>query len=146
MASNPATQFDLENRSLRTLTTQEASAGTTLLDDAWSQVVAAVPSVATRLDAVPVVPSFVNLVIQIECAMVLRVLNNPNGKLEETVDDYSYRLDQAVSSGALYLSEAEKNLLGLGDGTSDSAWTIRAPAVPFRSAPSGWPEPWNPFA
>jgi len=144
MASNPATVFDLGNRSLRTLTSVETNAGAALLDDAWSQIVAQVPSVPTRIDATPD-PSFVNLVVQVECAMVLRVLNNPNGKLEETVDDYSYRLDQAVSTGALYLSEAEKNLLGLGDGNSDAAWTIRTPAVPFRSMPSGWPDPWNPW-
>jgi hypothetical protein len=145
MATNPATVNDLGNRSLRTLTPVELTSGDTLLDDAWSQIVAQVPSVATRLDTSPVDPLFVGLVVQIECAMVLRVLNNPTGILEETVDDYSHRMDQAVSSGALYLSDAEKALLGLGDGSSDSAWSVRSPAVPFRSLPSGWPDPWNPF-
>lgn len=51
--------------------------------------------------------------------MVLRVLKNPDGKLEESIDDYRYRRDSATSSGALYLSAAEQSslvpsLAGLG--------------------------------
>jgi hypothetical protein len=57
--------------------------------------------------------------------MVLRVLNNPNGKLQETQDDYSYRLDAAVSTGALYVSEAEVALLGANNSVSGSGFTIR---------------------
>jgi hypothetical protein len=56
--------------------------------------------------------------------MVLRVLNNPEGKLQETIDDYTYRLDQSVSTGALYLSDAESSLL-TSSGGSDGAFTIR---------------------
>jgi hypothetical protein len=76
-----------------------------------------------RLDGNPD-DSFVSLVVQIECAMVLRVLNNPEGKLQETIDDYTYRLDQSVSTGALYLSDAESSLL-TSSGGSDGAFTIR---------------------
>jgi hypothetical protein len=76
--------------------------------------------------------AFRSLLIQVQCAMVLRVLNNPDGKYEESGDDYSYKRDSAVSTGALYLSDAEALLLGVGDSDSDGAWTIR---------PAGlWPE------
>lgn len=125
MAENPATVTDLTNRSLRALSSREVQVGEVLLDDAWSIVISARPTVATRLDAAPAPAAFKALVVQIICAMVLRVMNNPDGKLEEQGDDYRYRLDSAVSSGALYISEAELARLGEGDSVSDGAWTIR---------------------
>lgn len=124
MAENPASIADLISRSLRTLTDQEQSVGATLLDDAWTAILSRIPSVATRLDLLPADDTFLNLVIQIECAMVLRVLNNPDGKLEETGDDYSYRRDSAVSTGVLYLSDVEAGLLS-ATGGSVGAFTIR---------------------
>lgn len=129
MASNPASSTDLSARSLRTLSTTELSVGGVLLDDAFTIILTEAPSVATKLDAGPGYGNFVSLLVQIECAMVLRVLNNPDGKLEEQGDDYRYRLDQAVSTGALYLSDAERGLLTTGDGGSDGAFTIK---------PAGW--------
>lgn len=137
MAESPATANDLANRSLRTLSTQELIVGSVLLDDAWNVIVSKVPSVGTRLDATPADLIFRALVVQVQCAMVLRVLNNPDGKLEEAGDDYRYRLDQAVSTGALYLSDAEASLLGTGDGTSDGAFTIK-PAGLTPDVPDLW--------
>lgn len=43
--------------------------------------------------------------------------------LEESQDDYRYRLDSAVSSGALP-SDAGLARLGEGDDGADGAWTI----------------------
>jgi hypothetical protein len=123
--ANPATSDDLVARSLRTLTDQEITVGGTLLGDAWNVIVSRVPEAENRLSNT----TFSDLVVQIECAMVLRVLNNPDGKRSETIDDYQYQLDQAVSTGALYLSDAEYGLLTAGDSTSDTAFTIK---------PSGW--------
>ena len=137
MATSPAIATDLSNRSLRTLSGQEVTVGGVLLADAFNILVQRVPSVATRLDAVTVDAVFRALVVQIECAMVLRVLNNPDGKLEEHGDDYGYRRDAALSTGALYLSDAEADLLGIGDSVSSGAFTIR----PYGSAavpPSTW--------
>ena len=124
MAVNPATGADLQARSFRTLEAGELSVGSTLLGDAWAIVLSAKPSVADRLDKTPVDTVFKSLVVQTLCAMVLRVLSNPDGKLEESQDDYRYRLDSAVSSGALYLSDAELARLGEGDDGADGAWTI----------------------
>ena len=124
MANNPATSADLQARSFRTLTADELAVGQVLLGDAWALVLSARPSVADRLDAALGNTVFEGLVRQILCAMVLRVLSNPGGKLEERQDDYQYRLDSAVSSGALYLSDDELARLSEGDDGSDGAWTI----------------------
>lgn len=128
MATNPATNTDLSNRSLRTLSTQELTVGTTLLTDAWNLIITEIPTIPGRLDANIALES---LIVQVQCAMVLRVLNNPNGKLEEAVDDYSVRFDASVSRGSLYLSDDERDMLGRGDDASDNAFTIRAPGQPF---------------
>lgn len=145
MASNPATATDLSTRSLRALTPTELSVGTTLLEDAFNRIVVRVPTVPARMDGPPVDAGFTALVVQIQCAMVLRVLNNPDGKLQESGDDYSYRLDAAVSTGALYLSGAEADLLGSGDNSSAGAWTIRPGAVGI--GPGYWsgPDTWVPL-
>lgn len=144
MAENPAQKTDLQARSFRTLSPAELDVGETLLGDAWAIVLAAKPSVADRLDASPPDLVFRSLVVQTLCAMVLRVLSNPDGKLEESQDDYRYRLDAAVSSGALYLSDAELARLSEGDGEPDGAWTI---GPSFSSVGRRWltPDTWEPL-
>lgn len=135
MATNPATKQDLQDRSFRTLTDTEKDVGEKLLADAWAIVLTSRPGVVDRLDKVPKDQVFESLVVQTLCAMVLRVLNNPEGKLEERQDDYQYRLDSAVSTGALYLSDAEAERLSEGDDVSDGAWTI---GPSFRGASRNW--------
>jgi len=44
---------------------------------------------------------------RIVATMAIRVLINPEGILSETIDDYTYRRDSAISSGALYVSDDE---------------------------------------
>lgn len=136
--ANPATVDDLVKRSLRPLSPAEQTVGQEMLDDAWAILLSQKPFVDAKQqeDA-----SFRRVVVQILCAMVIRVLNNPDGKFEESGDDYSYRRDSAVSTGALYLSEAELALIGVGPGDSSGAFTIR---------PLGWghpvpPDPWSPL-
>ena len=141
MADNPATPADLQARSSRTLSTSDLAVGGTLLGDAWAIMLSAKPTVGDRLDKTPVDQVFKSLVVQTLCAMVLRVLSNPDGKLEERQDDYQYRLDAAVSSGALYLADAELARLSEGDSASSGAWTIRSRAAPV----ADWcpiPEEW----
>lgn len=137
VASNPAIVQNLSDRALRALSAQETTVGQQWLDDAWSIIVTEVPSVGTRIDAGD--QAATALAVQVECAMVMRVFNNPEGKLQEGLDDYQYRLDAAVSTGALYLSDAERELLGRGDDTSDNAFTItpygRTPGYGFPIGP-----------
>lgn len=123
---NPATGADLAARSLRTLTAQELEVGTQLLEDAWTIISSTRPKIEARMEATTTeAVRLRSLVVQIECAMVLRVLNNPDGKLQEQIDDYSWRRDSAVSTGLLYLSDAELALIGAGDTVSEGAFTIR---------------------
>lgn len=140
--ASPAVIEDLTARSFRPLTEAEQTVGVTLLEDAWTLIVSQRPHAEDR-----VVDDygFRSLVIQVQCAMVLRVLRNPDGKLEEQIDDYRYRRDSATSTGVLYLTDAELALLGAGDAGSDGAWTIRSTADPR----AGWwatPDTWVPYA
>ncbi len=138
---NPATLQDLKDRSLRPLTPAEETVGDTLLEDAWSLIVSQRPHVESKANADS---AFRSLVVQIECAMVLRVLRNPDGKLEEQIDDYRWRRDSATSSGALYLTDAELALLGTSESGSDGAFTIR-PKIDPRAGYWLHPDTWVPI-
>lgn len=118
--ASPATITDLKERSFRPLTEQEEQVGSVMLDDAWNLILTHRPHVADRVSDA----SFRNLVVQVQCAMVLRVIKNPEGYLSEQIDDYQYRRDSAVSTGALYVSDAELALLGNAPGGSEGAWSI----------------------
>ena len=115
--------------------------GGVLLGDSWelitSQLTHAEGRVAT--DA-----KYASLVVQVQCAMVLRVIKNPDGLLSEQIDDYTYRRDSALSAGSLYLSDAERALLGTGDGQSDGAWTIRSHATGRGAGWWNYPDQWVP--
>jgi len=136
--ANPATVDDLVNRSLRPLSDDEKRVGSQWLEDAWSILLTQKPFVAEKVDQDA---TYRGLVVQILCAMVIRVLNNPDGKYQESGDDYSYSRDSAVSTGALYISDAELGLIGDLGGAGSAAFTIK---------PSGWridtpPDPWVPI-
>lgn len=143
-ATSPAAVSDVESRSLRALSDIEKTWAETALEDAFSQIVQQVPGVTARLDNVAD-DSFRRLVVQIQSAMVLRVLRNPDGVLETSIDDFRRRLDAAVSSGALYLSDAERGLLASSSGqaTTSSSFTIRPWAGATRRQPDTW-VPWVP--
>lgn len=127
MATSQATTVDLTSRSLRSLTPVETAWATIRLRDAFTQILTLIPSVGARLDTGTVSDPFNQLVIQVQCSMVLRVLANPDGMLEESINggDYTRRLDAAISAGALYLSDQERSLLAGSDASSAGAFTIR---------------------
>jgi hypothetical protein len=133
MAISQATTADLTTRSLRPLTTVETQWGTVRLRDSFNRILVKVPGIAAKLDAGVVSNPINQLVIQTQVDMVLRVLSNPDGVLEETIDDYTRRLDASVSAGALYVSDTEiadlRSAL-TGGRSSRGAFTIR----PFRPA------------
>lgn len=136
--ANPATVDDLIRRSLRPLSDDEKRVGEQWLEDAWAILTTQKPFVSEKVDHSG---SYRSLVVQILCAMVIRVLNNPDGKYQESGDDYSYSRDAAVSTGALYISDSELGLIGDSDGGGSAAFTIK---------PRGWsvdtpPDPWVPI-
>ncbi len=112
MAMNPATTDDVADR-WRPLTPSETQVARVLLDDAWLDLTTQVPSLDSRLDAATLAPA---LVVRVLASMVLRVLRNPDGKVQESIDDYAYRRADAVADGLLYAAADEVRLLGLTAG------------------------------
>jgi hypothetical protein len=93
-----ATPADLADRLGRDLTVAEERQAPVLLNDATAVIVDRFPRYA-------VTPTPVST--KVCCAMVLRVLRNPNGLRQESIDDYSYTVDSSRSAGEIYLTEAE---------------------------------------
>jgi hypothetical protein len=105
---NPATVSDLEVR-WRPMSDAERDVEQAVLDDAWEAVLLPLRPTLPDLVAAGSLPE--RTVRFVLCSMVLRVLRNPDGKSEESIDDYRYRRDAAVSSGALYASPDELGML-----------------------------------
>lgn len=101
--SNPAQTTDIEAR-WRPLTDQETTNAEAFLDDAWSLLLAQRPTLEADLTAGTIAEANV---IRVVCAMVLRVLKNPDGFSSETIDDYTYRRDDSLSGGLLYVTSDE---------------------------------------
>lgn len=98
-----ATVDDVNGRLIgRDLTDAERTKVPTLLADASAIMRQAVPS----LDPAPP-----DTAVGVCCAMVLRMVQNPEGKRQESIDDYSYTIDSARSAGKLYLADDELDLL-----------------------------------
>lgn len=104
---NPVTIEDLEAR-WRPLSQAEQINAAAFLEDAWALVLTRRPNLEADIAAGTV---SVGNVIRVVSAMVLRVLRNPEGKLQESIDDYSYRRDEVVSSGRLHITDDELDVL-----------------------------------
>lgn len=104
---SPATTQDVEQR-WRPLSPAEQLVAAALLADAWADVTTQVPSVPARVEANP---TFRRVVVSILVAMVLRVLKNPDGIRQMSIDDYQVTIDSTRSSGSLYLADDERNRL-----------------------------------
>jgi hypothetical protein len=101
--ANPAVVGDLEAR-WRPLSTQETLNATAYLADAWWLLLGRRPNLEADLTATTVSEGNV---VRVVSAIVLRLLRNPEGLLEEAGDDYRYRRDSLVSSGALHVTSDE---------------------------------------
>lgn len=101
--ANPATIADLEAR-WRTLTADETGRAVAYLADAWWMLLGRRPNLEADITAGTV---SVGNVVRVVSAMVLRVMSNPDGLLEEQIDDYRYRRDSLVASGALHVTADE---------------------------------------
>lgn len=112
-----ATLTQFQARFERTLTSGEETRASALLDDASEIIRCLVPMLA---DPPP------EAVVGVVCAMVARVIRNPDGKRSETIDDYSYTRDNTVSAGELRLTGAERDILS---PPASSAFTITPYAV-----------------
>lgn len=119
---------DLEAR-FRPLVGDERTVAVSLIDDAWAIAQAQLPLLAAEVASGRYPVGVVRAVL---CAMVIRVLRNPDGVRTWAVDDYSQTRDQSVSAGALYLSTDEMTLMSASLGN-------RRPGA-FSITPGGAPD------
>jgi hypothetical protein len=94
---------DIEAR-WRPLSGQDRTVAQSLLADAWALLTSRRPQLEADIASGSVSTASV---VRVVSAMVIRVLRNPDGKLQESVDDYSYRRDSLVSSGVLHVTDSE---------------------------------------
>ena len=125
--SSPATTADLAAR-WRPLEADEGTVGATLLADAWRMLKRAVVNVEAD---VADDTDYSDEVVRVLASAVLRVLKNPEGKRQESVDDYSYTRDSTQSTGTLYFTGEELGAL---------ASTRRTRAFSFSVLPVGYPD------
>lgn len=97
-----ATLADLADRLGRDLTAEEERRATAWLADASALILKPFP----QYESAPT-----DISTKVCCAMVLRVLTNPDGKRQESIDDYSYTVDSSRSRGEVYLSDDEEDEL-----------------------------------
>jgi hypothetical protein len=123
--ANPAAVDDLVSR-WRTLTAQETTNGTTFLADAWGLLKRIYLRRGEDLDALVATDDdgFADEVVRILATAVLRVMKNPDGKRQESIDDYSWTRDESVSSGLLYFTDDELDGLIPGSGVTGRAFSI----------------------
>lgn len=115
--ANPATVGDIDDRFFRPLTDRETEVAQAWLDDAWDILLDRRPNLEDDIAAETVRESSV---VRVLVAMVSRVFSNPEGKLSEQIDDYSYRRDSLVSSGALHVTAGELGDISPGRRTRRS--------------------------
>lgn len=145
-ASNPAKRADIVKRSFRPLTATELDTACVLADDLWYRIISVYPQVSVSLtleaeqEPLPEELPYKNSVVSVIVGAVLRVVNNPEGVFEEEGDDYRYRRDSAVSTGALYLTEEEIASIIPNLATGVGAFTIKPAnsATPPPTAPEEW--------
>lgn len=116
--ANPVAGIDrlkssFERPLVETAELKEESAATQWLDDAWGIVQDEIPGVVRRIALDESDPSHLRResVARVMVAMVIRVLRNPDARRQLGEDTYQETVDQAVSSGQLYISEVERGRL-----------------------------------
>lgn len=100
---------------------KERSAATQWLDDAYGIICEEIPGVASRVALPPTDPAALSTdrVARVMVAMVIRVLRNPDARRQLGEDTFQETIDAAVSTGQLYITEAERGrlLAGAAGGT-----------------------------
>lgn len=123
---NPATTADLAAR-WRPLDTAEVPVGETRLADAWRMLKRKVADLEATVAADA---DYSAEVVRVLCEAVLRVLKNPDGKRQESVDDYSYTRDGSLTSGELYFTDDELDSLATAKRTRAFSFSILPPGYP----------------
>lgn len=132
---NPATTADVVAR-WRPLSAQETTNAQTFLDDAWVMLKRRMAVEGVDIDAqIAGDADLESDVVRVLATAVLRVMKNPDGKSRESIDDYSWSRDEAVSAGLLYFTDDELDGLIPGAGEKGRAFMIDPLA--------GWSAQWS---
>lgn len=113
---------DLEAR-WRPLSTEERARAAVLLEDASSMLRVELPEIDARLDAVP--PTLdAGIPRMIVCKMVQRAMQSGGdgavSAVQQTAGPFSQSTSYANPQGDLYLTKAERKMLGLGRASAFS--------------------------
>ena len=100
---NPVRVSDIERR-FRPLKEQEVVNAEAWLADIWSLLLQKRKTIEAEILAGDVQES---TLVRVLSESVIRKLRNPDGKAEESIDDYRFKRDAAVASGELYLTRDE---------------------------------------
>lgn len=142
MGTPYATAQDLSDR-WRPLSPAEQTRATVLLGDAGTKIRAAAPGVDDRLasgDLDPDVPLLVS-VEMVRRAMLAPVDQAPMTQVQQTAGPFSRSGTFANPTGDLYLTKAERRMLGGGGQrafTVDTAPDLEAPRPPWVVDQGGW--------
>lgn len=120
--ANPAEVADVVAR-WRPLSAQETINAQTFLDDAWRMLRRDIPGLVELIETDNELPdedqTLEDEVVRVLVTAVLRVMKNPDGKRQESIDDYSWQRDQSVAAGVLYFTSDELgDLIPDADGRS----------------------------
>lgn len=131
-----ATSDDVASRILRPLSPAEVDACDTLLDDAERLLVDGIPDLrehaATDAD-------YADAVVQVEAAMLVRILKNPGGYRTMAEGGVASNVDSRAAAGFFTVLDDEWSLLG-GAGASE-VFTV---APVFTDEPSYGGDVWRP--
>ncbi|MGJ9505392.1 hypothetical protein ACX3T3_05495 [Actinotignum schaalii] len=117
-----ATIVDVETRLGRGLVDGEVGQVNAWLADVAALITSRHPDYTTRVAR--------EIAVMVECNAVIRKLNNPEGKQNERIDDYSYGLSSDAARTDIFLTEDEWRLLA-----------PRARTGAFTINPATFPEP-----
>lgn len=121
---NPATVADVIAR-WRPLSAQETTNAQTFLDDAWVMLKRRMAVESVDIEAqIATDADLAADVVRVLATAVLRVMKNPDGKSRESIDDYSWQRDEAISAGLLYFTDDELDGLIPGSGEKGRAFMI----------------------
>lgn len=106
-------QADIE-KVWRPLTADEIVLIPGLSNRAWIRIQARFPDI--EANTAPISPATeplvsVDLVADVMASMIVRVLKNPDSVRSDSIDDHMTTLDVAISSGEMYLTAEEVDLL-----------------------------------
>lgn len=125
-----ASASDIEAR-WRPLSDAQKTVVAALAGDVYRRLLARIPDLEDRAAADP--DGFGADVIQVQANAVIRVLKNPDGKRQESIDDYSWTRDRAISAGELMVLGSEWALLGVnakrGKAFTINTWPIHGRGV-----------------